>query len=148
MSIHNLCHTLPFMADNLFDDLVGNTCDRQHGDAGVSGAMWCVFHVQDLNERHPVRIIIISIEEMLTVRSAQEILTIVETIPIFKEWENLVRDRNGADSGSSFRGDYFEISFLKIDILFLEVEEFADSASGIYQHENDSIIYISVLDIP
>ena len=78
---------------------------------------------------------------MLTVRSAQEILTIVETIPILKEWENLFRDRNGADSGSSFCGDYFEISFLKIDILFLEVEEFADSASGIYQHENDSIIW-------
>lgn len=61
MSIYDFCHTLPFMTDNFLDDLVGYACDCQHGDAGVSGAMRRVFHVQDFHERHPVGIIIIPV---------------------------------------------------------------------------------------
>lgn len=65
---------------------------------------------------------------MFTLRSREEIFAIIEVVPVFKERINLFRDWSGTDSGSSFRGDNLEISFLKVHIFFLEVEEFADSA--------------------
>lgn len=65
---------------------------------------------------------------MLSLRSREEIFTIIEVVPVFKERINLFRDWSGTDSGNSFRGDNLEISFLKVHIFFLEVEEFTDSA--------------------
>ena len=80
---------------------------------------------------------------MIAVRRTQKVFAVIEVIPIFKERENFVGDRNGADSGSGFRLHDFEIFFLKVDVLFFEVEEFADAASGIYQHEvRHSIVHI------
>ena len=67
---------------------------------------------------------------MFTLRSREEIFTIIEVVPVFKERINLFGDWSSTDSGSSFRGDNLEISFLKVHIFFLEVEEFADSASA------------------
>ena len=39
MGIDDLCHALPLVADNLLDDFVINMGDRQHGYAGVAGAV-------------------------------------------------------------------------------------------------------------
>lgn len=36
----------------------------------------------------------------------------------------------------------------RLTFSFFEVEEFADAASGIYQHEDDCIINICILDLP
>ena len=108
----------------------------------MTGVVRAVFHSEGLNKWRPVRIIIIPVFEMFALRSREEIFTIIEVVPVFKERINLFGDWSSTDSGGSFLGDNLEISFLKVHIFFLEVEEFADSASGIYQHEDDSIIYI------
>lgn len=131
MSIDNLRDALSFMTDNFLYDLVVYICDRQHGNAGVTGAVRCVVDVENLNEWRPVRIKIIPVCEMFAVRSSEQVFTIIEVILVFKERENLVSNRNNADSGSSFRMNNIEIVFIKVDVFFLEVEEFRDSASGI-----------------
>lgn len=46
------------------------------------------------------------------------------------------------DSGSSFRGDDIETSVVKMYVLIFQIKEFADSASGVYQHKNDGVINI------
>ena len=97
----------------------------------MTGAVRGVVDVQNLDEWRPVRIKIISVCEMFALRSREQVFTIIEVIPVFKERENLVSNRNNADSGSSFRMNNIEIAFLKVNMFFLEVEEFADSASGI-----------------
>ena len=61
---------------------------------------------------------------------------------VFKEWEYLIGNRNNTDSGCGFRLHNIEIVFLKVDVFFLVVQQFRDSASGIYQHEDDRVIYI------
>lgn len=65
---------------------------------------------------------------MFTLRSREEIFTIIEVVPVFKERINLFGDWSSTDSGSSFRGDNLEISFLKVHIFFLEVEELTITA--------------------
>lgn len=42
-------------------------------------------HSEGLNKWRPVRIIIIPVFEMLTLRSGEEIFTIIEVVPVFKE---------------------------------------------------------------
>lgn len=148
MSIHNLSHALTLVSDYFLDDLVVHSCDRQHRDAGVTCAVRCMSDAQSVNQWNPVRFIIIPVGEMFTIRSSEQVLTPTMFIPVFKEWENLVRNRNDTDSGSGFRMDNIEISFLEIDVFFLEFEQFRDSTSGIEQHEDDGIIYIRILCTP
>ena len=51
----------------------------------MMGIVRAVFHSEGVNEWHPIRIIIISILEMFSDRSREEIFTIVEVVPVFKE---------------------------------------------------------------
>ena len=69
MGVDCFRYRLPFVANNLFDDLIVNPGHGQHTDASMAGIMWAVVHSHLLNQRHPVGIIIIAVYKVLCIRS-------------------------------------------------------------------------------
>ena len=68
--------------------------------------------------------------------------SIRELHPVFKEWYNLFSNGNFSDSCLCFGFFHIEPSFIKMDVLFLKVEEFPDTDTGINHNKDDGHIYV------
>ena len=55
---------------------------------------------------------------------------------------SLLWNRNFSKSVFGFAGDDIEILFFQMDVFFLEIQKFADSATIVEKHQNNLIIWI------
>lgn len=156
MSVDVFGHTLSFMPDNFLDESLVNFLFGEERDAGVSCIMWAVsvidrFFFRFINDefpetelkhqRNPVRIIIIPVLKRFVVGCTNQMVTF-PVHPVFKEWYNLFSNGNFSDSCLCFGFFHIEPSFIKMDVLFLKVEEFPDTDTGINHNKNDGHIYV------
>ena len=156
MGVDVFSHTLSFMPDNFLDESLVNFLFGEERDAGVSCVMRAVsvidrFFFRFINDefpetelkhqRNPVRIIIIPVLKRFVVGCTNQMVTF-PVHPVFKEWYNLFSNGNFSDSCLCFGFFHIEPSFIKMDVLFLKVEEFTDTDTGINHNKDDGHIYV------
>ena len=105
-----------------------------HRDAGVTGIVWLVGAADQLHNRCPVGIIVVAVDELLAVRSMEQILFAV-LIPLSEERISPVVYRNNTDTAFCLALHYLEAMLLYVDIFTFQVKQLGHtlhciSASG------------------